>query len=344
MQAVVLAAGKGKRMRGLCDNFAKPMLPLANTPLLAHILEGLAPAGIRKAHVVIGHCAEQIRSYFADRTRAPIELNFIGQPQPTGTGSAVLLAGDFLKDESFLLAFGDIVVAQRTYRLIVEHLRATACDAVLSVRRVEDPCEGAAVFVEDGFVKRIVEKPPAGTSASRFNNAGIFVLPAEVFTFLAKAPLSPRGEYELTDALQAMLDAGMRVAAYDIEGFWFNLTEPEALLAANAAVLGERCPKLSDAPGAQVREPVAIGRDCRIGKCELGPEASIGDGCALEDGCVVSRSILMTGARVGNGARVRYAVVGPRAEVPAFADRSGKPCAPRQASRGGRAGAVVILP
>jgi NDP-sugar pyrophosphorylase family protein len=301
------------------------MLPLANIPILEYILDGFEGAGVARAHVVVGHCAHPIRDHFARRPYG-LRPRFIEQPVPNGTGSAALLGQDLLDDEPFLLAFGDIIVSQANYARLVEAYRGGAWDTMLTVRQVADPCHGAAVYVEGQRVTRLVEKPKPGTSSTNLDNAGIFIFPPAIFGFLEKLSVSPRGEYELTDAISAIIGQGMRVGAHVVEGFWFNLTDPEALVAANAAViraLGSAV--LSDASRCTVHWPVAIDRGCRLGRCELGPETSIGEQCVLEEGCTVAQSLLMQGSSVGPDADVQYAVLGPGARVNPGAKVIGQP-------------------
>lgn len=324
MQALVLAAGKGTRMRGLCERFAKPMLPLANIPMIEHILDGLAPAGITRAHVAVGHCAEQIREHFS-RKPHPLSPDFIEQADPTGTGSAALLGKSAVGDEPFLLAFGDIIVSRANYAELVKDFHNGGWDAMLTTRRVPDPCRGAAVYVEGRRVVRLVEKPEPGTSATNLDNAGLFIFRPAIFGLLEKLKPSPRGEYELTDAISAMIAANLNVGAHAIEGFWFNLTDPEALIASNDAVLTEVGPSRFSATSGEIREPVAIGRNCAIGQCALGPGVSVGDGCVIEDGCFIAHAVVMSNARIASGARVEYAVLSPGAQIPAGSHLMGRP-------------------
>lgn len=314
MRALILAAGRGTRMRGLCDAIPKPMLPLAGRPFLVHLLDALADAGVNEAHIVVGHLSDRIRDYFAENPH-PLNPRFIEQENPNGTGSAALLGAEALEDGPFLLAFGDIVVSRGVYADVVRRMSG-GCDAVLTTRRVPDPCHGAAVYVKDGLVDRIIEKPAPGTSTTDLDNAGIFCFPPEIFRYLRALKPSPRGEYELTDAIDAMLADGLRIAAEEARGFWFNLTDPEALLRADCAVLKE-----SDARSffnytdCEIDYPVVIGDGCRVERVKLGPCVSIGADCELEDNCAVSHSIVMPGARIGRGATVEYAIISPGASV-----------------------------
>jgi len=323
MEALILAAGRGTRMRGLCERTPKPLLPLANAPALEYILGGLAAAKVERAWVVIGHQGDQIRRTL--RPPAGLAVDFIEQPAPDGTGRAALLGKERLQRDPFLLLFADIIVPRAEYARLIADDHATRCDAMLCVRKVPDPCFGAAVYVQDGRIMRIIEKPPPGTSATPYDSAGLFVMPPDLFDYLERIGRSPRGEYELTEAIGAMIANGVHYAIHEVAGFWFNLTDPEALLAANARVIGEL--EGGPLPPAQVAAtpPVAVGRGCRLGSCRLGPNASIGDGCVVDDGAQVEQAILLPGAQVGAKAQVGWAILGPGARVREGEQLLGKP-------------------
>ena len=317
MEALILAAGRGTRMRGLCERTAKPMLPVGNMPVLEYILEGVARAGVERVWIVVGHGAEAVRSGLENNRRADVELGFIEQPNPDGTGSAALLGRDHLKPEPFMLLFADILVPRNEYAALVRRHREAGSDAVLAVRRVPDPCCGAAVYVEDGRITRIIEKPEPGTSTTPFDSAGLFIMPPALFNHLQRVGLSSRKEYELTDAIAAMVAGGDAYAVHELEGFWFNLTDPEALIRANVHVIDEvGATQLCPAEVA-LTPPVALGRSIRCERCRLGPNVSVGDGCTVEAGAVVKHSILMPGAAIGAGAEIRHAVLAPGAKVAA---------------------------
>jgi NDP-sugar pyrophosphorylase family protein len=302
-------------MGGLCARMPKPMLPLGNVPMLQYILDGLAMAGIARAHLVVGHRAELVRRHFAQRPHS-LPLDFIEQHNPSGTGSATLLAKDTLAGDHFLLAFGDIIIPRAAYGSLIKAHARGGWDHMLTTRWVPDPFRGAAVYVESDRVQRIIEKPPPGTSTTHYDSVGVHILPRRVFELLATLKPSPRGEYELTDAIAMMVAQGLKVGAHEVEGFWFNMTDPEALIAANSAIimeLGEQ--HESDVSRARLHAATAIGRDCRIGRCEIGPQASVGDRCILDDGCRVSHSILMPGCHVAPHANIEYAVLAPGVEV-----------------------------
>ena len=313
--ALILAAGKGVRMGGLCRACPKPMLPIANMPILEVIGRALAASGIRRVHVVVGYLEEVIRDYFRGRPLAApdgsrVEMNFIRQAEATGTGSAVLLGKPFLSGGPFLMAFGDIIVPGVNYGRMLERYARGGCDAVLSTRRVPDPCFGAAVYVENDRVVKIIEKPKPGTSTTHFDNAGLFVFQPEVFDLLDQVELSPRGEYELTDAIAMMLERDMVIAPCEMEGFWVNLVGPETLLKANTEVMTWK---------RNAGEPMPVSDTCRVGDSRIGPSVSISPDVTIGDGCDIDDAILTAGTRVGDGAQLRYVITQPGAEVPGSA-------------------------
>ncbi|MCS7023246.1 MAG: sugar phosphate nucleotidyltransferase [Bryobacteraceae bacterium] len=232
-KAVVLAAGKGRRMAELTRTLPKPLLSVAGRPLLHHVLEGLRQAGIEQMATVIGHCGEQIRDSLAG---GPWPVTLIEQQEVDGTGSATLLAREFVAGEPFLLTFGDILAPAQDYRGAAAALAPGVC-AVLGVHPVDDPHRGAAVYEEQGRVWRIVEKPAPGSSTTHWNSAGIYAFTPEIFSYLEHIPRSPRGEYELTSAIESMLAAGREVRIYVLTGYWLDVGRPEDLQAAEALLL-----------------------------------------------------------------------------------------------------------
>ena len=236
-KAVILAAGRGTRMKDLTAERPKPMLPVQGRPLLAHIVESAEEAGIEEILLVVGYKAELVREYFETHRPARARLSYVVQEKPDGTGSATLLGKEFAGGERVLLTFGDILARASTYRAILD--LAEGADGVLAVKEVDDPHRGAAVYVEGDRITRIVEKPPEGTSTTRFVNAGIYCFGPAVFDELERIPLSARGEYELTDAINQLLAGGAHLRWHRIEGFWRDIGRPEDLGAVDEYVTTE---------------------------------------------------------------------------------------------------------
>lgn len=231
-RAVVLAAGRGTRMGEITAELPKAMLPVRERPLLEHVLERLAAAGVERFLVVAGYRRELIEAHFRN-WRLPIEFRL--QDPVDGTGSAALLARDFAAGAPFLLTFGDILCDPPAYvrcARVIERHPATA--AVLGVREVDDPWRGAAVYVEAGKVSKVIEKPPRGTSTTCWNSAGLFALRPLAFEYLARLQPSVRNEYELTAIFDPMLRDNLELRISPIEGNWRDVGYPDDLEAVNA--------------------------------------------------------------------------------------------------------------
>ena len=227
-KAVILAAGRGTRMQDLTLAAPKPMLKAGGRPILERLLERLIQAGYSEALIVTGYRAESIEDYFRDY---PFPLHFVRQSPLDGTATAALLTRQFVGSDNFLLTFGDILADARCYREILDQLRLEpVAEAIVGVRDVEDPYQGAAVYVDEkGRVTRIVEKPPRGESTTRWNSAGIYAVRASLFEELERAPMSSRAEYELTSAISQLIESGKLLRIFPIEGQWRDIGRPEDL-------------------------------------------------------------------------------------------------------------------
>jgi len=242
MKAVILAAGKGTRMRELTDARPKPMLPVQGKPILEHIVAGLIAAGVREIFIVTGFKAELIESHFGEGARFGARLAYGRQLVQDGTGKAPEVAKAFVAEDPFLLTYGDILVPPDTYRRMVERYAEGNFAGVVTVTAGEDVKKGAVVLFDDQFCFQfLIEKPtPAQLAALQaqgrlrpgspvWYNAGIYIFQPAVYQFTARLEKSPRGEYELTDAVNALAQAGHRLAGLQIQGRWVDVRDPEVL-------------------------------------------------------------------------------------------------------------------
>jgi dTDP-glucose pyrophosphorylase len=250
MKAVILAAGKGTRMKGLTDALPKPMLLVQGRPVLEHILEGLIAAGIKQYCIVTGWHAEVIEDYFGNGSRWGVSVVYARQTVQDGTGKAAEPARDFVGKDVFLLTYGDILVKPATYCQMLKRFQEGTFAGLLTVTRGEDVTKGAINFFDDQFcLTRLVEKPTPGQleqlraggwlkpGQPAWYNAGIYVFRPVVFEFTAGLQKSPRGEYELTDAISAMVEAGHRLAGLEIAGRWVDVRDPGILVALEQGML-----------------------------------------------------------------------------------------------------------
>ncbi len=232
-KAVLLAAGRGTRMRELTADLPKPMIKVREKPILLHIVEGLQTAGIKNFLIIIGYHGDTVRDYFGDGTCFGLRIHYATQVAQDGTGRVVDLAREFVGGSPFVLAYGDILVAPENYQRLVD--LADDVEAVVSVTRGEDVSKGGAVFLnERGDLVDLREKVKAGETSSPWYNAGLYAFRTSIFDFTAKLQPSPRGEYELTDAVRDLAHSGKKVKALEIAGEWADVRDPEILARLNA--------------------------------------------------------------------------------------------------------------
>jgi UDP-N-acetylglucosamine diphosphorylase / glucose-1-phosphate thymidylyltransferase / UDP-N-acetylgalactosamine diphosphorylase / glucosamine-1-phosphate N-acetyltransferase / galactosamine-1-phosphate N-acetyltransferase len=226
-KAVLLAAGRGTRMRELTNELPKPMILVRGQPVLRHIVDGLRDAGVKRFLVIVGYRADVVRDYFGD------EVEYTTQETQDGTGRVVDLARNFAGESPFVLSYGDILVEPANYKKIVD--LADDIEAIISVKRDEDVSKGGAVFLNQQMeLVDLREKPKPGEPTSPWYNAGLYAFGPSIFEFTARLKPSPRGEYELTDAIRELAQSGKKVKALELSGEWADVRDPETLAKLNA--------------------------------------------------------------------------------------------------------------
>ncbi len=242
MKAVILAAGKGTRMRELTQEMPKPMLSVQGKPILEHILDGLIQVGIRDFCIITGFRADTIEDYFEDGKKWGVSIRYFRQEIQDGTGKAPELAADFVGSDTFLLTYGDILVTPDTYAAMLARYREAKFSGLVTVTSSEDVTKGGLFFFDESFcLNHLVEKPTAiqlkelegqgwiKPGLPVWYNAGIYIFEPVLFDFTRRLEKSPRGEYELTDALTAMIGTGHPLAGLEIKGRWVDVRDPEVL-------------------------------------------------------------------------------------------------------------------
>jgi UDP-N-acetylglucosamine diphosphorylase / glucose-1-phosphate thymidylyltransferase / UDP-N-acetylgalactosamine diphosphorylase / glucosamine-1-phosphate N-acetyltransferase / galactosamine-1-phosphate N-acetyltransferase len=232
-KAVILAAGRGTRMRELTEELPKPMIKVRGKPVLQHIVEGLRDAGISQLLLVVGYRADTVREFFSDGSRYNLAIEYAIQTVQDGTGRVVNLARDFAGSRPFILGYGDILVDPANYARLLALPRDV--EAILTVTRGEDVSKGGAVFVNDQMeLVDLREKPKAGEPTSPWYNAGLYAFRQSIFDFAARLKPSPRGEYELTDAIRDLARSSKKVKALELTGKWVDVRDPEILARLNS--------------------------------------------------------------------------------------------------------------
>jgi UDP-N-acetylglucosamine diphosphorylase / glucose-1-phosphate thymidylyltransferase / UDP-N-acetylgalactosamine diphosphorylase / glucosamine-1-phosphate N-acetyltransferase / galactosamine-1-phosphate N-acetyltransferase len=234
-QAVILAAGRGTRMRELTAEVPKPMIEVRGKPVLQHIIEGLRDAGIRQFLILVGYHADAVRNFFGDGSRYSISIQYATQTVQDGTGRVVDLARGFVAGCPFILSYGDILVEPANYKRLVNISEDT--EGVVTVTRGEDVSKGGAVFLNDRMeLLDLREKSKPGEATSPWYNAGLYAFRPSILEFTAKLKPSPRGEYELTDAIRDLAQSGKKVKALELTGEWADVRDPEILAKLNQSL------------------------------------------------------------------------------------------------------------
>lgn len=237
MKGVLLAAGRGTRLRPQTDTIPKPLLKVGGKPILTWIIEGLRNAGIQSLSIIVGHLADQIEAYYGDGSALGVSLRFHHQTVRNGTARAVLPAAGDIDNTPFFLGYGDILVDPVNYIRLTAFHRAHPDDAVITGWPSDTPWTGGVLQVQrDARGHRLtglVEKPPKDKLPGNLINAGLMILQPEILHCIRQVRPSPRGEYELTDAL---LDYAQRYYMHvmTIESFWSDIGTPEKLAATDA--------------------------------------------------------------------------------------------------------------
>jgi len=227
-RAVILAAGRGTRMRELTNEVPKPMIEVRGKPVLQHIVQGLRDAGVRKFLIIVGYHAEAVRNFFGDGRSHNVAIEYATQTVRDGTGRVVNLARDFTGGSPFVLSYGDILISRVNYKRIVDF--PNDVEAEITVTRGEDVSKGGAVFVNELMeLVDLREKPKPGEPTSPWYNAGLYAFRPSIFEFIEKLKPSPRGEYELTDAIRDLAHSGKKAKAIELTGEWADVRDPEIL-------------------------------------------------------------------------------------------------------------------
>lgn len=218
-------------MRELTDELPKPMIAVRGKPILQHIVEGLRDAGVTQFLIVVGWRADVVRDFFGDGSKFGVSIEYVTQVVQDGTGRVVELAKDFAGADPFMLSYGDILVNPENYRRLVSLGEA---EALVSVKHNEgEIAKGGCVVVNERFELTDLIEKPAGRAPSPWYNAGVYTFRPSIFDFTARLEKSPRGEYELTDAIRALAQSGRCVRAFELNGEWADVRDPEVLAELN---------------------------------------------------------------------------------------------------------------
>ncbi len=306
MRAIIPVAGVGSRLRPHTYTVPKVLLNVAGKPIIGHILDKLIENGFDEATVVVGYLGEKVKEYILKNYS--INVDFVEQEERLGLAHAIYLSRHTISRDPVLIILGDTIFE-------VDLKKLTASEhSVLGVREVEDPRRFGVAETADGFVSRLVEKPENPTSNLAI--VGIYSITrpqvlVDCLKELLKKDIRTKGEYQLTDALQMMIERGEKMKTFTIEG-WYDCGKPETLLATNRHLL-ELLPPSNVSDGIVIKQPVFISPRATVRNAVIGPHATVADGAVVEN-AIIRNSIVSEGAKVRD-ALLENSIVGSNAVV-----------------------------
>jgi glucose-1-phosphate thymidylyltransferase len=331
LKGLILSGGRGTRLRPITHTSAKQLVPVANKPVLFYGIEAMAEAGIEEIGIIIApETGDEVRDATGDGAAFGVRITYILQDEPAGLAHAVLTAEPFLGDSPFVMYLGDNLL-QGGMRGLVDAFRSNEPDALILLTPVPDPEHYGVAELEDGRVVRLAEKPPDPKTDLAL--VGVYMFTAGIHDAARAIEPSARGELEITDAIQYLVDAGRRVEPHVVRGWWKDTGRLEDLLEANRLVLdamagrieGELIDSHADGrviieKGARlercaVRGPAIIGAGARLTDCYIGPYSAIGEDCVIER-AEVEHSILLAGSSViGLEGRMESSLLGRNVKI-----------------------------
>ena len=355
MKGLILSGGAGTRLRPITHTSAKQLVPVANKPILFYGIEDLAAAGITEIGIIVGDTRDEIMEAVGDGSAFGVRITYLPQEAPLGLAHCVFIAREFLGDDDFVMYLGDNLLRQGVAEFVdafeADRQRASApgfdedarpAAAQILLARVPDPERfGVAEIGPGGSVVRLVEKPEVPPSDLAL--VGVYLFDPSIHEAVASIEPSARGELEITDAIQWLIDHGHRVRHEVVEGWWIDTGKLDPLLEGNRLVLDTLEPSVAgtvDADstltgrvvieegavviGSTVRGPAIIGRNTVLRDTYVGPYTSIYHDCVLED-TEIEHSIVLAESRISGVAHLADSLIGKQVQV----SRSGRRPTPR---------------
>ncbi|HSD80318.1 MAG TPA: glucose-1-phosphate thymidylyltransferase [Solirubrobacteraceae bacterium] len=331
LKGLILSGGRGTRLRPITHTSAKQLVPVANRPVLFYGIEAMAAAGIREIGIIIApETGEEIRAAVGDGSSFGVEITYVVQDEPAGLAHAVLTAEPFLGDDAFVMYLGDNLL-QGGITDLVEAFQAHRPDALILLTPVPDPEHYGVAELEDGRVVALAEKPAEPRTDLAL--VGVYMFTHVIHDAARAIAPSARGELEITDAIQHLVDSGRRVEPHVVRGWWKDTGRLDDMLEANRLILdtiaakvdGELLDSQVDGrvvveAGARlerctVRGPAIIGAGARLTDCYVGPYTAVGEGCVIERAEVEHSILLSDSSVVGLDGRMESSLLGRNVHI-----------------------------
>jgi glucose-1-phosphate thymidylyltransferase len=334
MKGIILHGGHGTRLRPLTHTGPKQLIPVANKPISQYVLEDLRDSGIKDIAIILGDIMpEKVKSHYGDGSKFGVKVTYLHQERPSGIAQAVGLTEEFIGDDAFIVYLGDNLLKGGISKC-AQDFQKENYDAMILLCKVEDPQQfGVAEFDKNGNIVRLIEKPKK--PPSNYALTGIYFLKPTIFKMIKKLKPSWRGELEITEALQMLMDAGYKVGHRVVEGWWKDTGTIEDIIEANILVLDELEPRIEGKiedktsvqgrvsigknacikKGALVRGPATIGENTIIeDEVYVGPYTSIGNNVQIKKG-EIENSIIMDNCTIEINAKIIDSMIGADSEI-----------------------------
>lgn len=295
MKGVILAAGQGTRLRPVTLTMPKPLVPVANKPLIVYALDVLKSAGIEEVAIIVNDLSSPIVAAMGDGLAHGVKIEYIVQEQQLGLAHAIGMSKPFVGDEPFCVLLGDNIFQDKMTPLLREFPQSAA-EATIALIEVPDPQRFGVAVIEDGKIARLIEKPKE--PPSNLAISGAYLFRASIFDAIANIKPSARGELEITDAIQYLVSSGKNVNPYVLRGWWIDAGKPDAIIQANQLVMGDM--PYTPPPDAQ---------GMIIGKCDISHRVMIGSGSQIID------SVIRGPVIIGSNVTIRNSFIGPYSAI-----------------------------
>ena len=309
MDAIILTAGKATRLYPLTKSIPKPLIPIAGSPLICQILDAFSEI-INQAIIVVGHKADLIKETI-NQLNYPFNIVWVTQEEQQGTGHAVKICKPYIDSTSFFMMYGDIFTNQQVIKeIILLGKKSDAKKGIFSAKKVANPEKYGCLKIKKNYLVKILEKHPQPPSS--YINAGMMVLPSTIFDYLTQITKSSRGEIELTDSINQLIQDGYSFSIYNIKDHWIDIGYPWDLLLANEiGMKNQSFPKTIPPSGVTVEGPCKIAKDVNLrpGTFIQGPviieeNVVVGPNCFLRPGTCLGKNV-----RIGNAVEIKNSLI-----------------------------------
>lgn len=333
MKALILCAGKGTRLRPLTFTNAKPLIPIANKPTIMYSLEKIRDAGVTEIGLVVNsENIEDFKNVLGDGSQLGVKLSYIIQEHPKGLAHAVKVSKEFLDNDDFIMYLGDNLI-NFDLKNFIDQFKQGNYESFILLTSVDNPSQFGIAVMEDSKVTKVVEKPK--DAPSNLAIIGVYIFTSKVFEAIENIQPSWRGELEITDAIQWLIDNSNNVGAHIVDGWWKDTGKPEDLIEANRTILsnlkeqkieGEirsdssvqgmvHIGKNTKIMNSIVRGPVIIGENVTISNAYIGPYTSIGDSAYINSS-EIENSIILSYANISNVyIRIESSIIGENSKI-----------------------------